>query len=113
MLADTLPSVALLPGEVLSSSAIQLSWNIPEQSCYNFTSFSVLCSTASINATPRSISVAGSPATMTGLAPATSYNCSVTTNLIESLTGAFSVQVKTYLHSPTTTYPSCKCTVNC
>ena len=115
LLIAALPQFVLLSTEVLSSSAIQLAWHLPEQDCFNFTSVTVSCQPAvkdnRTKAIQRSTVVRSSLttlATVAGLVPETSYNCSVASNLTESEAGQLTVQVRAYALQLAATYPECK-----
>ena len=104
-----------LSTEVLSSSAIQLSWHLPEQVCFNLSSVTVSCQRAVKDnrtvATQRTAVVQSSlttQTTVTGLSPETSYNCSVASNLTESKMGQLTVQIRAYAPELSATYPECE-----
>ena len=91
-----------LSAQGLSSSAIQLSWNLPEQDCFNLTSLTASCKAAvegnraDAQSTAKAVSSLATSTTISDLRAGTSYNCSVTSYSRESELGKLIVQVQTY-----------------
>ena len=116
LLAVALPQFQSVSTEVLSSSAIQLSWHLPEQDCFNLTLVTVSCQHAvkvkdnRTEATRRTAvhSSLTTLATVTGLIPETFYNCSIASNLTESMAGQLAVQIRVYAPELAATYPECE-----
>lgn len=119
LLAATLPVLLPPSTQTLSSSAIQVSWNLPAQECFNVTSFTISCKpievdnntvaqadrNSNVNTIDNSVVTMG---IVPDLEPDTSYNCSVSGHLRDSLTGELAIQVTAYARQLTTTYPECK-----
>ena len=111
-IAATLSRLLLVSIQVLSSSAIQISWTLPEPNCFNFTTLTASCKSATQDTTVDSHSIMlegnSTMATITGLNPDASYNCSMTSQLRQNLRGEFAVPVITYATELATTHPECE-----